>query len=111
MLGLHYLHAECGVIHTDLKPENILLCVDDDYVKSLVSDGARTKSAITSAPRTASTVKVSFTSQPEYVHNHTLLLYMFVYLIHLKVTIFAVDISADFCTNMRNLILLLTNIL
>ena len=59
LLGLHYLHTECGVIHTDIKPENILLCVDEEYVKSLVSDGARTRSAVISAPRNVSATKVS----------------------------------------------------
>ncbi|CAH7670225.1 CMGC/SRPK protein kinase [Phakopsora pachyrhizi] len=29
LLGLDYLHGECGIIHTDLKPENVLVCVDD----------------------------------------------------------------------------------
>jgi serine/threonine-protein kinase SRPK3 len=27
LLGLDYLHRECGIIHTDLKPENILVYV------------------------------------------------------------------------------------
>lgn len=27
LLGLNYLHKECGIIHTDVKPENILLCL------------------------------------------------------------------------------------
>merc|ERR1719204_1240854 len=25
LLGLHYLHSECSIIHTDLKPENVLI--------------------------------------------------------------------------------------
>lgn len=29
LLGLDYLHRECGIIHTDLKPENVLICIDD----------------------------------------------------------------------------------
>ena len=29
LLGLDYLHRECGIIHTDLKPENVLVCVED----------------------------------------------------------------------------------
>jgi serine/threonine-protein kinase SRPK3 len=29
LLGLDYLHRECGIIHTDLKPENVLVCVDN----------------------------------------------------------------------------------
>lgn len=34
LLGLDYLHRECGVIHTDLKPENVLIEIDD--VEALV---------------------------------------------------------------------------
>ena len=37
LIGLHYLHKHCGIIHTDLKPENVLLCLDqsdlDDIIK------------------------------------------------------------------------------
>ncbi|BGP42039.1 hypothetical protein JCM10449v2_006041 [Rhodotorula kratochvilovae] len=29
LLGLDYIHRECGIIHTDLKPENVLICIDD----------------------------------------------------------------------------------
>ena len=29
LLGLDYLHRECGIIHTDLKPENVLISVHD----------------------------------------------------------------------------------
>eukprot|EP01029_Cantina_marsupialis_P012112 TRINITY_DN2674_c0_g1_i1.p1 TRINITY_DN2674_c0_g1~~TRINITY_DN2674_c0_g1_i1.p1 ORF type:complete len:849 (-),score=235.13 TRINITY_DN2674_c0_g1_i1:252-2798(-) len=29
LLGLHYLHVDCGIIHTDLKPENVLLMLNE----------------------------------------------------------------------------------
>lgn len=29
LLGLDYLHRECGIIHTDLKPENVLVEIGD----------------------------------------------------------------------------------
>uniref|UniRef100_V5EZ01 non-specific serine/threonine protein kinase n=1 Tax=Kalmanozyma brasiliensis (strain GHG001) TaxID=1365824 RepID=V5EZ01_KALBG len=29
LLGLDYMHQECGIIHTDLKPENVLICIED----------------------------------------------------------------------------------
>ena len=46
LLGLDYLHRECGIIHTDLKPENVLIEIGDveQIVKTYVSDGDREKS-------------------------------------------------------------------
>ena len=40
LLGLDYLHRECGIIHTDLKPENVLIEVGDveQIVKTFVKD-------------------------------------------------------------------------
>ncbi|KAI0639031.1 Pkinase-domain-containing protein [Trametes polyzona] len=29
LLGLQYLHDECGLVHTDIKPENILISIPD----------------------------------------------------------------------------------
>lgn len=29
LLGLDYLHRQCGIIHTDLKPENVLMYLDN----------------------------------------------------------------------------------
>lgn len=45
LLGVDYLHRQCGIIHTDIKPENILLCVSPAYVKKLAEEGAQSRSA------------------------------------------------------------------
>ncbi|RHZ69355.1 hypothetical protein Glove_284g109 [Diversispora epigaea] len=48
LMGLDYMHRECGIIHTDLKPENVLVCIDnvEEVVKNeLLND---TKSTTTS---------------------------------------------------------------
>ncbi|KAI1259056.1 kinase-like domain-containing protein [Xylariaceae sp. FL1019] len=38
LMGLDYLHRECGIIHTDLKPENVLIEIGDveQVVQSVV---------------------------------------------------------------------------
>merc|ERR1711939_605727 len=43
LLGLDYLHRECGIIHTDLKPENVLIEIGDveQIVKSFVKEDAK----------------------------------------------------------------------
>jgi serine/threonine-protein kinase SRPK3 len=40
LLGLDYLHRECGIIHTDLKPENVLIEIGDveHIVKTFVME-------------------------------------------------------------------------
>ncbi|KAI9046935.1 hypothetical protein LZ554_009011 [Drepanopeziza brunnea f. sp. 'monogermtubi'] len=40
LLGLDYLHRECGIIHTDLKPENVLIEIGDveQIVKTCVKE-------------------------------------------------------------------------
>nr|OQO21687.1 hypothetical protein B0A51_10756 [Rachicladosporium sp. CCFEE 5018] len=46
LLGLDYLHRECGIIHTDLKPENVLIEIGDveQIVKTYVKEDEREKS-------------------------------------------------------------------
>lgn len=43
LLGLDYLHRECGIIHTDLKPENVLIEIGDveQIVKTYVKDDSK----------------------------------------------------------------------
>lgn len=40
LLGLDYMHRECGIIHTDLKPENVLIEIGDveQIVKMFVNE-------------------------------------------------------------------------
>ncbi|KAK3941953.1 kinase-like domain-containing protein [Diplogelasinospora grovesii] len=45
LLGLDYLHRECGIIHTDLKPENVLVEIGDveQIVKKVVKSEPKDK--------------------------------------------------------------------
>jgi serine/threonine-protein kinase SRPK3 len=45
LLGLDYLHRECGIIHTDLKPENVLIEIGDveQIVKTYVQNDPKKK--------------------------------------------------------------------
>merc|ERR1711939_870822 len=45
LLGLDYLHRECGIIHTDRKPENVLIEIGDveQIVKRVVKPDANDK--------------------------------------------------------------------
>ena len=45
LLGLDYLHRECGIIHTDLKPENVLIEIGDveQIVKTFVKEDLQEK--------------------------------------------------------------------
>lgn len=45
LLGLDYLHRECGIIHTDLKPENVLIEIGDveQIVKTVVNENKEDK--------------------------------------------------------------------
>ena len=39
LIGLHYLHKYCGIIHTDLKPENVLVCLGQKELKEIFDSG------------------------------------------------------------------------
>ncbi|KAI3334536.1 kinase-like domain-containing protein [Ustulina deusta] len=45
LMGLDYLHRECGIIHTDLKPENVLIEIGDveQVVQKVVKNEASDK--------------------------------------------------------------------
>ncbi|KAI0010780.1 kinase-like domain-containing protein [Xylariaceae sp. FL0662B] len=45
LMGLDYLHRECGIIHTDLKPENVLIEIGDveQVVKKVVKNDSSDK--------------------------------------------------------------------
>lgn len=46
ILGLHYLHHQCKLIHTDLKPENVLLKLTKDEINDIKNRGKRTESIL-----------------------------------------------------------------
>jgi serine/threonine protein kinase len=37
LIGLHYLHKHCGIIHTDLKPENVMLCLSEEELTNIMN--------------------------------------------------------------------------
>ena len=39
LIGLHYLHKYCGIIHTDLKPENVMVCLSKEELKEIYESG------------------------------------------------------------------------
>ena len=53
LLGLDYLHRECGIIHTDLKPENVLIEIGDveQIVKAYVKEEPKKKDGADSSDR------------------------------------------------------------
>ncbi|KAK3657484.1 serine/threonine protein kinase, CMGC [Elasticomyces elasticus] len=81
LLGLDYLHRECGIIHTDLKPENVLIEIGDveQIVKTYVKDEdkekddhrngrRRRRTLITGSQPLPSPLNASF-SQTDLMHN------------------------------------------
>ncbi|CAG8458154.1 9679_t:CDS:2, partial [Acaulospora colombiana] len=43
LMGLDYMHRECGIIHTDLKPENVLVCIEnvEEVVRNELLSGTK----------------------------------------------------------------------
>ncbi|CAD8103906.1 unnamed protein product [Paramecium sonneborni] len=46
LIGLEFLHEQCGVIHTDLKPENVLLQLSQEEIKDIIENGQLTSNQI-----------------------------------------------------------------
>merc|ERR1712000_592083 len=84
LLGLDYLHRECGIIHTDLKPENVLIEIGDveQIVKAFVKDGKdstkddnrngrrRRRTLITGSQPLPSPLNASFTNLDKMGNTH-----------------------------------------
>ncbi|KAK9720775.1 serine/threonine protein kinase, CMGC [Basidiobolus ranarum] len=79
LLGLDYLHRECGIIHTDLKPENVLICVSDveEYLQLELKDNnkfdpytpkSNRRSLVASQPISSPSVSKSRISTSNGVH-------------------------------------------
>lgn len=83
LLGLDYLHRECGIIHTDLKPENVLIEIGDveQIVKTFVKDDnekpkednrngrRRRRTLITGSQPLPSPLNASFTNLDKMPHG------------------------------------------
>ncbi|KIW48000.1 hypothetical protein, variant [Exophiala oligosperma] len=84
LLGLDYLHRECGIIHTDLKPENVLIEIGDveQIVKAFVKDEKdstkddnrngrrRRRTLITGSQPLPSPLNASFTNLDKLGNTH-----------------------------------------
>ena len=82
LLGLDYLHRECGIIHTDLKPENVLIEIGDveQIVKTFVKEESdkpkednrngrrRRRTLITGSQPLPSPLNASFTNIDKMPH-------------------------------------------
>ncbi|KAE8151556.1 putative serine protein kinase Sky1 [Aspergillus avenaceus] len=86
LLGLDYLHRECGIIHTDLKPENVLIEIGDveQIVKTYVKEEQkkehkednrngrrRRRTLITGSQPLPSPLNTSFDFKHHSQHSHS----------------------------------------
>jgi serine/threonine-protein kinase SRPK3 len=85
LLGLDYLHRECGIIHTDLKPENVLIEIGDveQIVKTYVKEEPkkekednrngrrRRRTLITGSQPLPSPLNASFTGMDMFKHSNS----------------------------------------
>ncbi|KAL4787143.1 kinase-like protein [Aspergillus varians] len=86
LLGLDYMHRECGIIHTDLKPENVLIEIGDveQIVKTYVKEEEkkaqkednrngrrRRRTLITGSQPLPSPLNTSFEFKPSIPNSHS----------------------------------------
>ncbi|ORX93074.1 kinase-like protein [Basidiobolus meristosporus CBS 931.73] len=82
LLGLDYLHRECGIIHTDLKPENVLICIQDveeflqqeykgEESRHLSTPKSSRRPLIASQPISSPSVSKSRTSSSHGIHHES----------------------------------------
>ncbi|KAI8803886.1 kinase-like domain-containing protein, partial [Cladochytrium replicatum] len=65
LMGLDYLHRECGIIHTDLKPENVLISIDTaKMIRKLDSKRSSIAISLNSTPGTSLEREIVDTQQP-----------------------------------------------
>ncbi|KAH9456866.1 hypothetical protein Pst134EA_020777 [Puccinia striiformis f. sp. tritici] len=72
LLGLDYLHRECGIFHLDLKPANVLICIEDvervisSELESPPKGGYNTKTSIPLKSTPARSVRPGQTDHSDY---------------------------------------------
>ncbi|KAG5518572.1 hypothetical protein PMAC_002968 [Pneumocystis sp. 'macacae'] len=74
LLGLDYLHRDCGIIHTDLKPENVLICISNEEAIAQVVNTSQ-KSSRNNSPHIRKSKHNNFITNSQPLLNSDILLY------------------------------------
>ncbi|CCJ28675.1 unnamed protein product [Pneumocystis jirovecii] len=74
LLGLDYLHRDCGIIHTDLKPENVLICISNEEAIAQVTNTSQ-ESPRSSSPDIRKSKRNNFITNSQPLLNSDILLY------------------------------------